>query len=644
MVAAVSTTLNPKTTTRGGPRQSPTRAPLLPSDPDNAIAARRRPKAREVTSRYMSSSSSTSTFSSTSNSRRCPSPLVSRTSTMTPGPSVSSLAKWSQSVERRRTATPRPNSSDFSAGSGNGEVSAAQKLLFTSARSLSVSFQGESFSLQVSKAKPAPSPSPNVRKGTPERRKATTPAKVADPTENSKPLMDHQRWPARLRPVDCRSRSFDLTEERNKVSGSGSVVRALQNSMADVRSSSLNGRLSSELEKAVERAVEGNSGIGSEDARSSDSVPASDTESMSSGSTSGTQNCGGADSGGQGQRGPRAIMVLARSWQEANTKLRRQPEPCSPSAKNVGTKPMVPSKLLPSKKLAIDSPVSSPRGAVNSRGHLSPIRGAVRPASPSKLGTSVTSSPLRGPSPSRMRTSVAGTPSCYLSTTPSILTFAADVRRGKIGDNRIVDAHLLRLLHNRFLQWRFVNARAGAALCAQWLNAEKSLYNAWMTTSKLRESVRAKRTELQLLKQNLTLTSILKGQMTHLEEWALMDQDYSNSLSGVIEALKASTLRLPVVSGAKADVQNVKDAICSALDVMQSMGSSIRLLVSKVADANSSVAELANTSAKERAMLHQCKEFLSTIAAMQMTLHRANPVAIIAVRESGTSAAHYGCK
>lgn len=624
MVAAVSTTLNPKTTTRGGPpHQNPTRRPLLPSESDNAIAPRR-PKSREVTSRYMSSSSSSSTTStststpSTLNSRRCPSPLVSRTAastaTMTPMPSASSLAKRSQSVERRRAVTPRPNSLDLRIGSGNGEVSAAQKLLFTSTRSLSVSFQGESFSLQVSKAKPAPSPSPNVRKGTPERRKATTttPVRAAEQTENSKPAMDQHRWPARLRQANCMTRSLDCTDERRKLGGSGSVVRALQHSMVDARAS-FDGRLSSDSDKAVELAVEENSGIGSE-ARS-DPI-ASDTESVSSGSTSGAQDCYGG--GLQGQRGPRGIMVPARFWQETNNRLRRQPEPTSPLAKNVGAKAIAPPKLMAPKKLSIDCPVSSPRGVVNSRGQLSPIRGAVRPASPIKLGT--TSSPLRGMSPSRMRNSVvAATPSSNLSNTPSILSFAADLRRGKIGDNRIVDAHLLRLLHNRFLQWRLVNARADAALSAQKLNAERSLYNAWVTTSKLRDSVRAKRTELQLLKQNLKLTSILKGQMTYLEEWALIDWDYSSSLSGATEALRASTLRLPVVGGAKADIQNVKDAICSAVDVMQAMASSICLLLSKVGNVNSLVDELANLSAKERALLDHCKDLLSTIAAMQVT-------------------------
>lgn len=40
-------------------------------------------------------------------------------------------------------------------------------------------------------------------------------------------------------------------------------------------------------------------------------------------------------------------------------------------------------------------------------------------------------------------------------------------------------------------------------------------------------------------------------QINYLEEWSLLDRDHSSSLSGAIEALKASTLRLPVVGGAK---------------------------------------------------------------------------------------------
>ncbi|KAM1725885.1 hypothetical protein ACFX12_016727 [Malus domestica] len=620
MVPAVSTTLNPKAASQGGgrPQNGTVRPPLLPSESDNGVAVPRRLKAREVTSRYMSSSSSSSS-STCSNSRRCPSPLPSRTGCSTAATPLSQSVKRSQSVERRRVVTPRPNSLDLRIGNGGasgGGMSAAQKLLFTSTRSLSVSFQGESYSLQVSKAKPAPSP--NIRKGTPERRKVTTPFR-ADQSENSKPT-EQQLWPARLRQPNSMSRSLDCTDERKRVSGSGvNVVRALQNSMVD----DVDGRLRSNScnlgsVKATEPVDDGNSAT-----TQSEPVACSDSDSVSSDSTnSGPHELGNVGGGGtngyggvgQGPR-PRGMVVPARFWQETNNRLRRQSE----SNKGNATKNMGSPKQIESSRLSMDSPVSSPRGVVNSRGQLSPIRGAARPASPSKLSRSlVPSSPMRGVSPSRVRNGVVVTPSSSLSNMPSVLSFAADVRRGKVGENRIVDAHVVRLLHNRLLQWRFVNARANAALAAQRSNAERSLYNAWVTSSRLRESVRQKRIELHLLRQHLKLTSILKGQMTYLEELSLMDQDYSDSLSGAIEALKASTLRLPLVGVARADVYNVKDAISSAVDVMQAMASSICLLLSKVGDVNFLVAELANVTAKEHALLGQCRDLLSTVVTMQV--------------------------
>lgn len=201
---------------------------------------------------------------------------------------------------------------------------------------------------------------------------------------------------------------------------------------------------------------------------------------------------------------------------------------------------------------------------------------------------------------------------------PSILSFAADARRGKVGENRIVDAHELRLLYNRNLQWRFVNAQAEAALRAQTTTAERTLYNAWLTTLKLRHSVKSKRIQLQLLRKNVKLHSILKGQRPSLENWSMIDGDHCNSLSGTICALEASTIRLPVVEGARAEVQNVKDAISSAVDVMQAMGSSMYSLLPKVEQVDSMVCELADVVASERALLDQCRDILSSMTALQV--------------------------
>ncbi|CAK9157667.1 unnamed protein product [Ilex paraguariensis] len=525
MVAATTTNptqnpRNPKTSSHDESQNNPRRPPLLPSEKDNNGINPKRPKSRQVSSRYMSpspSTSSSSVSSSSTTSRRFPSPLVSRNST--PASNTPALGpKRSVSVDRRRPVASRPLTPDLHSKPGNdGEMSAATKLLVTSTRSLSVSFQGEAFSLPISKTKAAP-PSPNlssVRKGTPERsRRGSTPLrgkveKEGDQVENSKPT-DQHLWPGRTRQSNPLSRSLDCSGQRSKLIGSGDVVRVLQRSMIDEsRRVSFDGRLSldlgnADLFKAIQQARDGNSVL--ESSVQSD-VTASDTESVSSGSTSGVQESGGVS---RERSGPRGIIVSARFWQETNSRLRRLQDPGSPLSTSPGSKIVVPPKL---KKFPTDSLLASPRTM------SSPIRGGVRPASPSKL---MSSSPSRGMlSPSRVRTTVASTISSNISETPSVLSFAVDVRRGKVGENRIVDAHLLRLLYNRHLQWRFVNARTEATLLVQKHSAEKYLWNAWITISDLRDMVTKKRHRLQLLRQKLKLASILKRQVRFIHDFVL---------------------------------------------------------------------------------------------------------------------------
>ncbi|WVZ18969.1 hypothetical protein V8G54_006291 [Vigna mungo] len=258
-------------------------------------------------------------------------------------------------------------------------------------------------------------------------------------------------------------------------------------------------------------------------------------------------------------------------------------------------------KLVAPRKSPLDG-ASSPRGVINSRGQVS----FIRPASPNKVSNAVpaSSSSSRGVSPLRL-----GNGGSY--NEPSVLSFAVDVKRGRVGENRIVEAHSLRLLHNRLLQWRFVNARAYSDLSARKSNAENCLCDAWASTTKLRESVSSKRRELQLLKHKLKLVFILKKQMVYLEDWAILDEVYISSLAGAIEALKASTLRLPVVDGAKADVHKVKDAVCSAVDIMKAMGSSVGYL-------NSLVVEVANLITKEHVLLDECRHLLAMVTTMQV--------------------------
>ncbi|KAL8205151.1 hypothetical protein R6Q57_008702 [Mikania cordata] len=580
MVAAVSET------TTGN------HSPLLKSDDVILSKSSIRPKSRQVSSRYLSPSpsvspnsvSNSSSLRTLTPSRRAPSPLISRNST-TP------VAKRSVSVDRRRPTRPDLTLKPNNAG---GELSSATKLLVTSTRSLSVSFQGEAFSLPVSKTKMTPQ-SPNlIRKRIPIRK---IDCDVGDYGENNKPI-DHHRWPGSIRqPNLSKSLSFDCDDDNNNTNCKN-VVRGLkihQFVNLDSRRASFDGCKSHLDLGDSSNSIDQHNPDGN---MVKDSY--SDTDSVSSGSTSGIQENGS----NRLRIGPGGIIVSPKFWQETNSRMRRLQDPSSPLSTSPGLKQNTPQKNFNSKRFSSDNcQLSSPKTMA------SPNK--MRPSSPNKF--MMTSSPSRGVISPR-RNSVYR----ISNNSPSVLSFAVDVRRGKVGENRFFDAHVLRLLYNRQLQWRFVNARNEDTLLKQTHSVEEILWNAWITVSDLRDSVTKKRHRLQLLRQKLKLASMLKAQMVFLEDWAYLDNDHSLSLLGAIEALKASTLRLPVGAGATADLQSMKDAISSALDVMQSMRSSMNLLHLQVEEANLTVTEIAKVSEKERTLLRLCKDFLSILSALKV--------------------------
>nr|GEX00005.1 hypothetical protein [Tanacetum cinerariifolium] len=247
--------------------------------------------------------------------------------------------------------------------------------------------------------------------------------------------------------------------------------------------------------------------------------------------------------------------------------------------------------------------------------------GVARPPSPNKLSASsskrpISPDPFRGASPSRVRPASPLRQPCD-SNKVSVLTFVADIKKGKKVADQIEDAHYLRLLYNRQIQWRFVNACAEAALKSQNLTAEKSLYNVWRSTSEVRDSVAAKRTELDQLRLRLKLYSVLHEQMDNLNGWASVEKEHNLSLSGAIKDLESSTLRLPITEGASVYVQTLKSSLCSAIQVMHTMGSSIHSTLSDLEESSSLVSELATVTAQERALLDECEVLMVSAASLQ---------------------------
>jgi len=123
---------------------------------------------------------------------------------------------------------------------------------------------------------------------------------------------------------------------------------------------------------------------------------------------------------------------------------------------------------------------------------------------------------------------------------------------------------------------------------------------------------------VQHLQQELNLYNILAEQIGYLEKWPVLEEESTATVFEAIEALQASTLCLPVTSGAQADGVAIRNAISSAVDVMQALSSSMFYLQSKVQERTSLVSELLVLARQEKVALDQCKELLATAAKLQV--------------------------
>lgn len=202
----------------------------------------------------------------------------------------------------------------------------------------------------------------------------------------------------------------------------------------------------------------------------------SDTDSVSS-----------TGSAGASKSALRGTVVAARFWQHTISKGQRglqgggisisDPEPVATFV------PGIKVAVRQSKALAVGSQTGTHAtviGGVTAFPSMSPARSTASalavlktPGSPSKP-----SSPSRSlPSPTRQRLPSAALPPngntlSRLSNTMCMLNAGVDGRKGKRSLSQQEEAQVLRVLHNRWLQWRFVNARAEASLNSQRITAE----------------------------------------------------------------------------------------------------------------------------------------------------------------------------
>ncbi|XP_047308934.1 protein ENDOSPERM DEFECTIVE 1-like [Impatiens glandulifera] len=196
---------------------------------------------------------------------------------------------------------------------------------------------------------------------------------------------------------------------------------------------------------------------------------------------------------------------------------------------------------------------------------------------------------------------------------------AADVRKSRMNlQQQKVDRHSLKLLHNHYMKWRFVNAKSKASMIAEKKEAENKLYSLGCMTAELRESVQRKRIELELLKMKNTIKTILKDQMPYLDEWSELEGEYSSSLSDVTKALVNASIQLPLGGNVHVDTKEVGEALGSAIKMMESISCNINGFIERAEETDVYGSEVARMVGGERALVEECKELLYKTHASQV--------------------------
>ncbi|PIN20052.1 hypothetical protein CDL12_07270 [Handroanthus impetiginosus] len=186
-----------------------------------------------------------------------------------------------------------------------------------------------------------------------------------------------------------------------------------------------------------------------------------------------------------------------------------------------------------------------------------------------------------------------------------------DMKKGKKLNNHQEDVHSLKLLSNHYLQWRFANAKAEASIHSQKQETERKVYSLGRKISEICDNVERKRNELAVLRGIKKLTTIVEAQMPYLDEWTTLEDDYSTSLSDTTNALLSSAARLPISGEVRVDAGELKEALGSALKVVELIGSHIQRFMHKAEEMDISVSELARLAGGGSAFIEECGDLLS---------------------------------
>ncbi|KAF3321239.1 QWRF motif-containing protein 7 [Carex littledalei] len=157
-------------------------------------------------------------------------------------------------------------------------------------------------------------------------------------------------------------------------------------------------------------------------------------------------------------------------------------------------------------------------------------------------------------------------------------------RRKKVDPAEEEMVHRLRIILAQLVQWRFVNARADAAMNRQRFVSERKLFYAWLRLAEMRNVVTAKRVLLQRGRLKLKLQSMLIVQVKLLMKWEQVARPHVDAVAVLGKVLGVTCLSLPLVQGAQANIVSLHRCLRVSMDIMKDIEAKAKIFYSMMED------------------------------------------------------------
>ncbi|KAM0059074.1 putative QWRF family protein [Helianthus debilis subsp. tardiflorus] len=186
------------------------------------------------------------------------------------------------------------------------------------------------------------------------------------------------------------------------------------------------------------------------------------------------------------------------------------------------------------------------------------------------------------------------------------------------GTNNMENVHRLRLMQNSLMQWRYVNARAEHVHESLAAQSENKLFCGTESVAKLRESVIQKRLQVQKEKQEVKLSLILHSQIKMLEAWGDIERRHMLDVSVIKDYLHAVVCTIPLIEGAKVDLESATMAFEDTSHMVASIQSMLSSVSPTAHETMVTLSELADVVTQEKLLLEECFEHLEIISTLEI--------------------------